>query len=170
MVPKEDQPDTRECCVQELRCEAEGKTVKTNKWILALVILTLSLPSNSVGFQGIPDDIKLTGNFHYSNAETLVRQCKAVENVDLDRKQVPLKDAMDVGTCLGFISGVVDLNTMDLDILKKPIHAWCVPDGVTATQLAKVVVKYGNDHPGELHFPGVIVVVSALVGAFPCGH
>jgi hypothetical protein len=143
--------------------------VKSNKWLLALTMLTFCLSSNSNGFQGKPDDIKLAGNYHY-NAELLVRLCKAVENVDINAKTVPLKDAMDVGTCLGFISGVVDLNTMDLDILKKPIHTWCVPDGVTTTQLAKVVVKYGNDHPEELHYPGVMVVVGALVGAFPCSH
>ena len=96
--------------------------------------------------------------------------CKSVENVNLDTKTVPVKDAVNVGRCLGFISGVVDLNTMDEDILKKASHAWCVPAGVTETQLAKVVVKYGNDHPEELHFPGVMIVASALVVAFPCGR
>jgi hypothetical protein len=44
-----------------------------------------------------------------------------------------------------------------------------VPDSVTSTQLAKVIVKYGNDHPQELHLPGVIVVTNALLAAFPCG-
>jgi hypothetical protein len=153
-----------------LRCQAKEKKVKTKKWGFAVVMLVLCLTNNSRGFQGKPDDIKLTGHFHYPNAETLVQQCKSVENVNLDAKTVPIKNAMDVGTCLGFISGLVDLNLMDLDVLKKPIHAWCVPDSVTVTLLAKVVVKYGNDHPEELHFPGVIVVVGALVRAFPCGH
>ena len=143
--------------------------MKTNKWLLALTMVIFCLSSNSNGFQGKPDDIKLAGNYH-SNAELLVRLCKAVENVNINGKTVPLKDAQDVGMCLGFISGVDDLNTMDSDILKTPIHAWCVPGGVTTTQLAKVVVKYGNDHPEELHFPAVAVVVGALVGAFPCGH
>lgn len=142
--------------------------METNKWLLALTMLTFCLSSNSNGFQGKPDDITLAGNYHYK-AEVLVGVCKAVENVNIDGKTVPLKDAMAVGTCLGFISGVADLNTMDLDILKTH-HAWCVPDGVTTTQLAKVVVKYGNDHPEELHFPAVVVVAGALVGAFPCSH
>ncbi len=149
---------------------SKEETVKTNTWSLAVVMLILWLPNTSRGFQEKPDDIKLSGHYHYTNAETLVRQCKSVENVDLDANTVPMKNAMDVGTCLGFISGVIDLNTMDLDILKKPIHAWCVPDSVTATQLAKVVVKYGNDHPEELHLPGVVLVVGALAGGFPCGH
>jgi Rap1a immunity proteins len=145
--------------------------VKTNKWVLAVVMLTLCLPTNSLGFQqGKPDDIAFTAHFQYSNAETLVRQCKATENIDADTKRVPIKDASDVGLCMGFISGVVDLNTLDSGILKHPTNGWCVPDSATSTQLAKVVVKYGNEHPEELHVTSVIFVANALLAAFPCGR
>jgi hypothetical protein len=143
--------------------------MKTNGWVLAVMMLTLGLPNNSLGFQGKPDDVAFTAHFQYSNAETLVRQCKAVENIDLDTKRVPVKDASDVGLCMGFISGLVDLDTMNSGILKRRINGWCVPDNATSTQLAKVIVKYGNDHPQELHLPSVVVVANALLAAFPCG-
>lgn len=133
------------------------------------MMLILGLPNNSLGFQGKPDDVAFSAHFHYPNSETLFQQCKAVENIDLETKRVPIKDASDVGLCMGFISGIIDLETMDAGVLKHPTHEWCVPDSATTTQLAKVIVKYGNDHPQELHLPGVLFVAKALVAAFPCG-
>jgi hypothetical protein len=143
--------------------------MKTNKLTFVMVLVVLWLPINSLGFHGKPDDVPFSAHFHYPNSETLVQQCKAVENIDLETKRVPLKDASDVGLCMGFISGVIDLDTMDSGILKHPTHEWCVPDNATTTQLAKVIVKYGNDHPEDLRLPGVLVVAKALVAAFPCG-
>lgn len=146
------------------------KSVKTNKRLPGLMMLTLCLLSDSNGFPQVHDDIKLTGYYRSGSAETLVHHCKSVENANLDANTIPIKDAGDLGYCFGFISGIVDLNAMDEDILKKPSHAWCIPSSVSPTQLAKVVLKYGNDHPEELHFPGVVVVASALVVSFPCHH
>ena len=144
--------------------------MKTNKRLLGLTMLTLCLSSNSNGTPQVHEDIKLTGSYRSSSAETLVQHCKFVENANLNSNTIPLKDAGDIEYCFGFISGIVDLNSMDEDVLKKPSHAWCIPSGVSTAQLAKVVLKYSNDHPEELHFPGVMVVAGALVGAFPCGH
>jgi Rap1a immunity proteins len=143
--------------------------MKINSWLFTGLVLVFCLPINSLGFQEKPDDVAFTAHFHYPNSESFVQQCKAVENIDLETKRVPLKDASDVGLCMGFISGVIDLDTMDSGILKHPTHEWCVPDNATTTQLAKVIVKYGNDHPEDLHLPGVLVVAKALVAAFPCG-
>jgi hypothetical protein len=143
--------------------------MKTTKWVLAAMMLTLGLRNNSLGFQGKPDDVAFRAHFHYPNSETLVQQCKAVENIDLETKRVPIKDASGAGLCMGFISGIIDLETMDSGVLKHPTHTWCTPDSATITQLAKVIVKYGDDHPEDLHLPGVLVVAKALVAAFPCG-
>jgi hypothetical protein len=143
--------------------------MKTNQLTFVMVLVVLCLPINSLGFQGKPNDVAFSAHFHYSNSETLVQQCKAVENIDLETKRVPIKDASDVGLCMGFISGIIDLETLDAGVLKHPTHEWCVPDNATTTQLAKVIVKYSNDHPEDLHLPGVLFVGKALVAAFPCG-
>ena len=50
-------------------------------------------------------------------AEYLVNQCKNVENVNLDGKTVPLKDAAEVMMCFGYISGILDLEDFDHAVL-----------------------------------------------------
>ena len=44
----------------------------------------------------------------------------------------------------------------------------CFPSGVNATQLAKIVVKYGDDHPEKLNIGSAAFVIIALQEAFPC--
>ena len=44
----------------------------------------------------------------------------------------------------------------------------CVPPDVTGGQLAKVVAKYGNDHPQELHLQGAAFILKAFDDAWPC--
>ncbi len=44
----------------------------------------------------------------------------------------------------------------------------CLSSGVSEAQLAKIVVKYGDDHPEKLNTPSAWVVMTALQQAFPC--
>ena len=45
----------------------------------------------------------------------------------------------------------------------------CLPkDGISADQLRRIVVKWLEDHPKELHAPASFEVLIALVDAFPC--
>lgn len=64
-------------------------------------------------------------------------------------------------SCEGFVHGVVD--------------AWvlagkqsCVPDQVTYSEEALVVHKYLEDHPEELHYQPVVLVIRAMNHAWPC--
>jgi hypothetical protein len=136
--------------------------------MLAVVSLVLYRPIGALGFQEKPGDVAFRAYFQYSKAETLVQQCKAIENIDLDTKRVPLKEGSDVGLCVGFISGLADLDALDSGIAKHPAHGWCAPDSATTTQLAKVIVNYGHDHPEELHLPAALFVMKAMISAFPC--
>ena len=144
--------------------------MKTKRWSVAVVMLTLCMPNSSLGLQGKPDDVTVFRiHFRVATAEEFINNCKAVENVDPVNKVVPLKDVQEVGLCLGAIGAFVDLDTLDSGIAKHPTHGWCVPDNASGAQLAKVIVKYGNDHPQELHLPAVVVVANAFLAAFPCG-
>ncbi len=139
------------------------------KWVIAC-ILTLWLPNNSQGSQGKPDENMIPVHSRMGKAENLISKCKNVENINPDGKTVPLKDAPEVMTCLGYISGILDL--ADFDQALPPAHTahgWCLPDGASSSQVAKVIVKYANDHPEELHLPAVLLVANALLKAFPCG-
>ena len=139
--------------------------MKTNKWIIAVATLVLCLPNNSLGFQKTKDEMITIHGLLQPTAEFLVQECKDVENLDPDKLTVPAKDAMPVGFCLGFVAAFNDIDKLDA-VDKR--NRTCVPDNASGTQLAKVIVKYSDDHPEELNKPGVIFVTLALKRAFPC--
>jgi Rap1a immunity proteins len=75
-------------------------------------------------------------------------------------------DAVKVGACVGYITGFVegwDLNGFASDGLRL-----CFPNGVTNEQLVKIVYKYLNDHPEELHLDAGNLVLHILNDTFPC--
>ncbi|MEK6211077.1 MAG: Rap1a/Tai family immunity protein [Pseudomonadota bacterium] len=91
--------------------------------------------------------------------------------------------------CLGYIKGVIEthsswrsnyeaqnpskgstdagsLNSF-LDALWAP-PKYCIPDGVTLEQGKKVILKYFDDNPAELHMSAEFLIGIALKRAFPC--
>jgi hypothetical protein len=146
--------------------------MKATKWMTAVVTLVLCLPRNSVGFQEKPNDGSTSIFSRSGTAENLVNECKAVENIDLATSTAPAKDVNKVSICLGVVAGILDFERIWFAAANvaagKPAAHFCVPDSVSATQAAKVVVKYGNDHPAELNLPAVMIVISAMKEAFPC--
>lgn len=68
-------------------------------------------------------------------------------------------------TCIAYVMGVLDSGVMyDTEYTKV-----CPPDRMSAHQAAKIVVKYADNNPEQLHFPASILVHNALIKAFPCG-
>ena len=63
------------------------------------------------------------------------------------------------GYCLGFVQGA-SLSSSDI----------CVPQDVTAGQGTRVVLKYLQDHPEQLHENSATLVRRALKKAFPCSR
>jgi Rap1a immunity proteins len=74
--------------------------------------------------------------------------------------------------CAGFISGVLEEQFMWTanDTLHKRTHdfRFCLPEKSTNDQILKVFVKYLDDHPEELHKPAALLLIQAMVKAFPC--
>jgi len=70
--------------------------------------------------------------------------------------------------CFGYIQGLEDAQT--LFVSSKHMKAiWCIPKkNITATQLVRVVTKYLQEHPEELHLSGASTAGVALIDAFPC--
>ena len=139
--------------------------MQTKKWVRSVVMLALCLSNNSRGSQESKDGMITFHGLREPRAESLVHECKGVENVDLDKMTVPAKDSMGVGLCLGYIAGISDVDKVDA-VAKQ--NRLCVPDNASGAQLAKMIVKYGDDHPEELNEPGVMFVISAMKKAFPC--
>jgi hypothetical protein len=71
-----------------------------------------------------------------------------------------------VWQCFGFVSAVSQFAYLYLD--GKNVLSVCLPSGVSTTQLIRVIVAYGHNHPEELHVSTGLFVLNALVTAFPC--
>jgi hypothetical protein len=88
-------------------------------------------------------------------------------------KQILHKPAdYSAGFCRGFIEAVLDMN--DLHLLTARLNnapsrsPMCIPASVGWDQLRKVVLKYMNDHPEQLHLRARNIVLDSISPAFPC--
>lgn len=83
--------------------------------------------------------------------------------------------------CAGFVSGVEE--AVRLLQISNPISVEmpdplggqtttriCIPEDISASQLADVFVNYGATHEGELPDPAALVVLHALQAAYPCAE
>jgi len=68
--------------------------------------------------------------------------------------------------CFGYVVGVADAGAtfVDEDIRSSR----CIPFNVMGSQLVRVVTKYLQEHPEELHLTASGLVAIALRDAFPC--
>jgi Ssp1 endopeptidase immunity protein Rap1a len=98
----------------------------------------------------------------------LLRECKETQS-DTYQGCEPAIRSMH---CLGYIDGLVDMNDIyKSNILKSSSQALiCLPKEkrVTVGDLARVVVKYLEDNPGQLHESAAALATVALGKAFPC--
>ena len=97
-------------------------------------------------------------SLHGVKTEDFLATCKkGLSAIDLN------KDA-NFTYCEGFIAGIADARSL--------VHSagaeLCVPSSVTATQMVKIVEKYGDDHPEDLHLPSATFVAKALLRVYTC--
>lgn len=76
-------------------------------------------------------------------------------------------DRIDAGLCTGFLQGVLGAFTFLREELEND-SKFCVPNGVTNVQTARIVVKYLKDNPKLLNLNRTGLVWSALKDAYPC--
>jgi hypothetical protein len=110
-----------------------------------------------------------------ANLHTTVRGAGTQDSVSLLHGCQAAVNVMDGGTleedlqyqeaswCVGYLAGIQNLNAIN----EQP-H-FCDPDtGTSSEQTIRIVAKYLQDHPEELHEPAVSSVLRALRAAFPC--
>jgi hypothetical protein len=78
----------------------------------------------------------------------------------------------DAEHCSGYIAGMKDMLTM-WNAVNSVKHQetnsiMCVPHEATIIELLRVVVKFLNDHPTELHDQAGFAVIEAWRNAYPC--
>lgn len=125
------------------------------------LVLTCTLSLRVEGQSGTAarqnkDEIVTT---HGGRAESLVNACA----------EKPENSAAQLAYCFGYIEGIWDMHQA---VKSMPGVAQsstlCIPNDASPAQLAKVIAKYGNDHPEELHEAAIILVINALLRSFPC--
>ncbi len=72
------------------------------------------------------------------------------------------------GYCIGYVDGIDEMTNM-INITREPSkRAFCRPENATTRQIVRVVYKYLEDHPEELHEDAYFLAIKALQNAFPC--
>lgn len=75
---------------------------------------------------------------------------------------------LEVGRCTGIAEGVEGTVMVLNDSLPANLKS-CHPEtGTTNIQKARIVVKYLQEHPDQLHFPATALTLIAYKAAFPC--
>jgi hypothetical protein len=96
------------------------------------------------------------------------------EVLDKCKNLVDKGSVFEGGYCAGFMDGVIDTarawENSDEELKRKhePWVRFCLPKEVTNGQIARVFVKFLEDHPEKLHFPANLLFIEALRTAFPC--
>ena len=65
--------------------------------------------------------------------------------------------------CSGIVSGVLSSS----NIMERR-YKFCPPPGVNLLQAMKVLVKFMNDHPDQLHQEVAVLATAAFFNAWPC--
>jgi hypothetical protein len=91
----------------------------------------------------------------FKNGNTLAEWMVEYEKSDNDNS----KDPFMVALYDGYVTGVAD-TLYDI--------SWCSPGNITIGQVLKIVSKYLNNNPQNLHSSAYSLVEQALKEAFPC--
>jgi len=71
--------------------------------------------------------------------------------------------------CDGYIAGVADAHRA-VSHSFRGMTRYCSPEHVTVHELRRVVVRWLQANPEQIHFAASSLVVQALHDAFPCGE
>ena len=109
--------------------------------------------------------IILTANVRAETGNQLLQRCEAATAI-LAKKSTDA-NFWDGAFCLGYIWGIAESSAV-FDVADNKFIMFCSPAGSTSGQAQKIVVKYLEDHPEELHKEAAVLVAKALQRAFPC--
>jgi hypothetical protein len=130
--------------------DEEGKRMrKANKAVLLLLVALLCVgvvPVQTIG----------QTTSHQDGNDLLPRCQQAVEAIDKATWK-DVNESFNAGFCLGLVQGV---SYASADV--------CTGQGVTFSQMERVVVKFLQDNPKKLNLNQSTLVEMALAKAFPC--
>lgn len=105
----------------------------------------------------------------YETASQMADECRvAIRVFDSHGKEGTMLDLGDSGHCLGYVAGALDAFVSFQTWRPSKVNQLCIPDAVGMGQSVKIVMKYIDAHPEELHLPAPDIIWSAMHDAFPC--
>lgn len=125
----------------------------------------LSMPAISDGMPKLSllDRNREPGSPPPATGEDLLRRCKLALN---DSQPPTGTGRFDAAACLGYVAGYRDAVAMMQYATKQNLV--CMPEEGGLEQAVRVIVKWLEDNPKQLHFHEGILVLDALRDAFPC--
>jgi len=108
--------------------------------------------------------------FSFNQARAATVESLYTGNELLDRCEAYLSDtgsAAKGNTCFGYLAGIADAHD---DFVAGGLHGkeWCKPENMKGKQLVRIVTKYLQEHPENLHYTAASLVANAFRKAFPC--
>jgi hypothetical protein len=102
-----------------------------------------------------------TPSYSYADGNSFLSKCATVFDHLPERR-------LETGLCIGTIQGMRHMN--DIYESKNGSNGvlFCIPEGVSAGQLIRTVIKYMEDNPSKLHEHEVLLSSYAFVDAYPC--
>lgn len=99
-----------------------------------------------------------------ADGNKLLKNCALI---DKEMNNFDESDWLNIGSCLGMVEGVRSTMT----ILGNEKYDICLPEGgIQNGQAVRIVNKFLNERPEALHEDGTILIIAALINAFPCNY
>lgn len=125
-----------------------------------LVVSSLCVPAQTAKSPQTPAMKPQQVVFTPLEAESLIAACKGVDANPSTASSM---------SCLSYISGFTDgWGVAMARFNHENQSAFCPAPEVTRPQMAKVIVKYGDDHPNLLWSGAALFTALALKDAYPC--
>ena len=92
-----------------------------------------------------------------ADGNSLLKECQKAVML-ADDGDVTYGDVAEIASCTGFIHGLMAV----------PNTFFCIPVNVSTGQAMRVLVKYLQEHPENLHLAKGKLALDAFADAFPC--
>lgn len=102
-----------------------------------------------------------------ADGNELLRKCNATIQAADTSTKLAGKSHIDIGWCLGYFDGVRSSAHIYQTIFKEN-QVYCIPESVENGQIIRVVIKYLNENPKDLHQHESLLTMAAIREAFPC--
>ncbi|HXA86129.1 MAG TPA: Rap1a/Tai family immunity protein [Candidatus Dormibacteraeota bacterium] len=102
------------------------------------------------------------------DGNTLQPKCQLALATKAEASKFTSSEFMDASFCQGYVAGVLDQISGAEGTTVPDNEKFCLAK-IPLSQVIKVVYKYMNEHPEQLHFDGARLIRLSLGKALPCG-